>query len=75
MFTSKIGEIIQFDLRIFLQIGWFNHQPVSKSKEILLPLPKKNNIHRIPRVRDAINGLLEGNFGVPKKAVGPILRC
>ena len=25
MFTPKIGEIIQFDDRIF-QMGWFNHQ-------------------------------------------------
>ena len=22
----QFGELIQFDLRIFLQMGWFNHQ-------------------------------------------------
>ena len=26
MFTPKIGEMIQFDGRIFFQMGWFNHQ-------------------------------------------------
>ena len=27
IFTPKIGEMIQFDFRIFFQMGWFNHQP------------------------------------------------
>ena len=26
MFTPNLGEMIQFDLRIFLEMGWFNHQ-------------------------------------------------
>ena len=26
MFTPKPGEMIPFDLRIFFQMGWFNHQ-------------------------------------------------
>ena len=27
LFSSLPGEMIQFDLRIFLQMGWFNHHP------------------------------------------------
>ena len=25
-FICKLGEMIQFDLRIFFKLGWFNHQ-------------------------------------------------
>ena len=26
IFTPFLGEMIQFDLRIFFKLGWFNHQ-------------------------------------------------
>ena len=29
-FIPTCGEIIQFDLRIFFQMSWFNHQPNQK---------------------------------------------
>ena len=30
IFTPKLGEMIQFDLRIFFKMGWFHHQPSLK---------------------------------------------
>ena len=30
MFTPNLGEMIQFDFRIFFKMGWFNHQPAGR---------------------------------------------